>query len=47
MPPGTKLRNFRCDDDRWDAFMRTCAGEGTDASTQLRELIDGWLSARV
>lgn len=46
MARGTTLRNFRCDDPRWDAFTDACAEDGTDASKQIRELIDGWLKGR-
>lgn len=43
MPRGTKLRNFRCDDERWSSFVNACAERGTDASKQIRDLIDEWL----
>lgn len=46
MARGTTLRNFRCDGDRWEAFLAACSDEGTDASSQLRRMIDGWLAAR-
>lgn len=44
---GTTLRNFRCDDERWDTFTTACAEEGTDASAQIRALMDDWLAERV
>lgn len=43
MGRGTTLRNFRCDDDRWEAFLEACREEGTDASAQIRGMIDVWL----
>lgn len=46
MPRGTTLRNFRCDDDRWEAFLAACGEEGTDASKQIRDMIDVWLEGR-
>lgn len=46
MARGTTLRNFRCDDERWDAFLAACGEEGTDASRQLRDMIDVWLEGR-
>lgn len=46
MPRGTTLRNFRCDDDRWEAFLTACAEEGTDASKRIRDMIDVWLDGR-
>ncbi len=45
MPRGTTLRNFRCDDGRWSLFMQACAKFDTDASTQIREMIDLFLDA--
>jgi hypothetical protein len=39
----TPLRNFRCDDQRWEAFMAACAADRTDASREIREMIDAWL----
>jgi len=39
----TPLRNFRCDGERWRAFLFACQHEGTDASTQIRDMIDVWL----
>lgn len=42
----TPLRNFRCDDERWTAFLGACAEEDTDASTQIRDMIDVWLEGR-
>lgn len=46
MPAGTRLRNFRCDDERWSDFLAACADEGTDGSQQLRSMIDAWLKTR-
>jgi hypothetical protein len=46
MAPGTPLRNFRCDDDRWQAFLAACQEDGTDASAQIRAMIDVWLDGR-
>jgi hypothetical protein len=46
MARGTTLRNFRCDDDRWQDFLDACAEEGTDASKQIRDMIDIWLEGR-
>lgn len=46
MARGTTLRNFRCDNRRWEAFLAACAAEGTDASKQLRDMIDVWLEGR-
>ena len=46
MPPGTRLRNFRCDDERWQAFLAACRQESTDASAQIRDMIDLWLDAQ-
>lgn len=46
MPRGTTLRNFRCDADRWFAFLAACSEEGTDASRQIRDMIDVWLEGR-
>lgn len=46
MPPGTTLRNFRCDDDRWQAFLEACGEDDTDASKQIRDMIDVWLEGR-
>lgn len=46
MPRGTTLRNFRCDDDRWQAFLAACGEEATDASAQIRAMIDVWLEGR-
>lgn len=43
---GTTLRNFRCDDARWAEFMDACAEEDTDASAQIRNMIDVWLEGR-
>jgi hypothetical protein len=45
-PRGTTLRNFRCEDERWDDFLAACAEEGTDASKQIRDMIDVWLEGR-
>lgn len=45
-PRGTTLRNFRCDEERWTAFVEACASEGTDASKQIRDMIDIWLEGR-
>lgn len=45
-PRGTTLRNFRCDDDRWSAFLAACEDEGTDASKQIRDMIDVWMEGR-
>jgi hypothetical protein len=45
-PRGTTLRNFRCDDERWEDFLVACAEEGTDASKQIRDMIDVWLEGR-
>lgn len=39
----TTLRNFRCDDARWQAFLDACRADGTDASAQMRAMIDEWL----
>ena len=47
MPRGTTLRNFRCDDERWQAFLEACKEEGTDASAQIRDMIDVWLEGLV
>lgn len=44
-PPGTPLRNFRCDGERWLAFLTTCRKNKTDASAQIRDMIDLWLDA--
>lgn len=44
-PRGTTLRNFRCDDERWQLFLATCKGFDTDASAQIREMIDLFLDA--
>jgi len=41
----TPLRNFRCDDERWQAFLDACTDAGTDASRQIRDMIDVWLDA--
>lgn len=46
MARGTTLRNFRCDDDRWQAFLEACEAGGTDASKQIRDMIDVWLDAQ-
>lgn len=46
MPRGTTLRNFRCDDERWDEFLAACVADGTDASKQIRDMIDVWLEGR-
>jgi hypothetical protein len=48
MPPEThtRLRNFRCDDPRWSAFLAACEAEGTTASEQIRDMIDVWLEGR-
>lgn len=45
MPPGTTLRNFRCDDERWQVFLAACRKYDTDASSQIREMIDLFLDA--
>lgn len=45
-PRGTTLRNFRCDDERWMAFLNACREEETDASAQIRAMIDVWLEGR-
>jgi hypothetical protein len=45
MARGTTLRNFRCDDERWQKFQDTCRAENTDASAQIRDMIDLWLDA--
>lgn len=42
----TPNRNFRCDDERWDPFLAECKEAGTDASRQLRDLIDEWMEGR-
>lgn len=42
----TRLRNFRCDDERWADFLAACEEEKTDASKQIREMIDVWLEGR-
>lgn len=44
-PRGTTLRNVRIDEQRWEAFKEACADEGTDASKQIRDMIDVWLDA--
>lgn len=46
MSRGTTLRNFRCDDERWQAFLDACTEEETDASAQIRDMIDVWLEGR-
>lgn len=46
MARGTTLRNFRCDDERWEAFLEACNDEDTDASKQIRDMIDVWLEGR-
>ena len=46
MSRGTTLRNFRCDEDRWRAFVDACQAEDTDASAQIRAMIDVWLEGR-
>lgn len=42
----TPLRRFRCDDERWQAFQDACRADGTDASAQIRAMIDVWLEGR-
>lgn len=39
----TTLRNFRCDDETWQAFRDACEAVGTDASAQMRAMIGEWL----
>lgn len=46
MARGTTLRNFRCDDDRWQTFLDACRVADTDASAQIRAMIDAWLEER-
>lgn len=46
MSRGTTLRNFRCDDERWERYVAACRDAGTDASRQIREMIDEWLEKR-
>lgn len=41
--PGTKIRSVRVDDERWTAFLEACEEEGTNASKQVRDMIDVWL----
>lgn len=45
-PRGTTLRNVRIDDERWQEFLEACAEEGTNASAQIRAMIDVWLEGR-
>lgn len=44
--PKTPLRNFRCDDERWGLFLALCRDVNTDASAQIREMIDQFLDAK-
>lgn len=41
----TNLRNFRCDEELWRAFVAACREAGTDASAQIRAMIEDWLNS--
>lgn len=40
MPRGTKLRNIRIDDERWEAFGEIAEQRETDRTAMIREWID-------
>lgn len=48
MPPETHtpVRNFRCPDELWQAFLAACAEDDTTASEQIRAMIEVWLDGR-
>lgn len=43
MPPGTRLRNIRVDDELWSAAMAKAESEGRNVSEVVRELLTRWV----
>lgn len=43
-PPGTRLRNFRADDELWDAAKATAARRGEDLSSVIRKGLERYVA---